>query len=94
MDAMAEYELLSNRAQAQLPHFKFGPIWDGNLNSKAARDELVACGLLERAEGFQFLTAKAVRLLVALGQLNESTWKGARPFVDPPSNVERFGGHQ
>lgn len=61
----------------QLLHFRFGPIWDGNLISKAARDVLEAEGLIERSGGFQFLSAKGVQLLVVLGYLNEDTWRDA-----------------
>lgn len=78
--AVEEYESLNSMSRDQLLHFRFGPIWDGNLNSKAARDKLFACDFLDRADGFQFLTGKGVRLLYDIGKLNESTWKGDRPF--------------
>lgn len=60
----------------QLLHFRFGPIWDGNLISKSARDSLVDDGLLTRTKGFQFLTEKGVATLVELGLLHEDTWRG------------------
>lgn len=77
---MDDYNELSSTARNELLHFRFGPIWDGNLNSKTARDALVNAGYLERAEGFQFLTAKGVRLLVSICELDESTWRDKRPF--------------
>jgi hypothetical protein len=40
----------------QLTHFAKGPIWDGNLVSKASRDILFDKGLIDRHNGFQFLT--------------------------------------
>lgn len=70
----------AERDLAELLHFRFGPIWDGNLNSKATRDRLVDLGLLEQQSGFQFLTAKGVKYLVDNRLLNESTWRGPTPF--------------
>jgi hypothetical protein len=61
----------------QLLRFRFGPIWDGNLISKAARDALVDAGLIVRScGGFQSLTPEGCNLLVVLGYLNEETWRG------------------
>ena len=59
----------------QLLCFRFGPIWDGNLISKQARDELVDGGYLERSYGFQFLTAHGVNTLKNLGFLHPETWR-------------------
>lgn len=59
----------------ELKNFRFGPIWDGNLNSKQIRDYLVDKGYLERANGFQFLTAKGVTVLNEIGLLNQDTWR-------------------
>lgn len=66
-------ELKVSTRLEQLLHFRLGPIWDGDLVSKLARDILFENGLIDRAEGFQFLTGKGVELLVQLGYLNEST---------------------
>lgn len=68
-------ELKVSTKLEQLLHFRAGPIWDGNLVSKSARDSLVDAGLLDRAKGFQFLTIKGIDLLVTLGYLNEDTWR-------------------
>ncbi len=46
--------------------FKNGPIWDGDLISKEARSWLVAEGLADRSEGFNFLTAAGVSMAVSL----------------------------
>lgn len=62
----------------QFCHFRSGPIWDGNLISKAARDKLVDFGLVDRAKGFQFLTVAGIELLVDLKLLNEETWREFR----------------
>ena len=53
----------------QLLQFTGGPVWDGNLIGKQGRDELVEEGLVERARGYNFLTAKGVTVLVTLGFL-------------------------
>lgn len=39
-----------------------GPTWDGNVVSKAGRDELVRHGLAFRENGWQSLTAEGIRL--------------------------------
>lgn len=36
--------------------FVSGPVWDGHLISKTGRDNLVACGLAVRWDGWQTLT--------------------------------------
>jgi len=36
--------------------FVSGPTWDGNIASKAGRGELFQAGLVDRYEGFTFLT--------------------------------------
>lgn len=43
--------------------------FDGDLISKAMRDELHKAGLIERCQGWNFITAKGVQLLVDLGVL-------------------------
>lgn len=45
------------------------PVCDGNLISKAARDELVRDGMAGRIDGWNFLTADGVRVLRVLGFL-------------------------
>lgn len=41
--------------------FFHGPTWDGNVPSKAGRDELVRMGLAARGNGWQWLTAAGVQ---------------------------------
>jgi hypothetical protein len=36
--------------------FAHGPTWDGNVPSKAGRDQLVELGLANRHDGWQWLT--------------------------------------
>lgn len=43
--------------------------WDGNLISKADRDELVKAGLAEHGFGWNWITAMGVEYLVKLGLL-------------------------
>ena len=48
--------------------FRHGPIWDGNLVSKQGRDAAVKRGLVDRAEGFNFLTREGViTMALAIG---------------------------
>lgn len=42
--------------------FANGPTWDGNISSKSGRGELFSLGLVDRTNGFAFLTADGVRL--------------------------------
>lgn len=41
-----------------------GPTWDGNIASKAYRDELCAMGLAEHRNGFAYLTRTGVDMAV------------------------------
>ena len=43
--------------------------WDGNLISKADRDELFKRGLIDRAHGWQWLTRAGVDELIKQGDL-------------------------
>jgi hypothetical protein len=47
--------------------FLHGPTWDGNLPSKAGRDQLVEYGYAERFEGWNWLTFEGVTLATGLG---------------------------
>lgn len=47
--------------------FVDGPTWDGNLISKVDRDELVEAGLVDRWQGWNFLTEAGVRAAVSGG---------------------------
>lgn len=44
--------------------FLHGPTWDGNVPSKLGRDELVELKLVERGEGYQWLTRAGVSLAI------------------------------
>ena len=46
-----------------------GPVWDGDVISKDARDRLVENGLLSRAHGYNILTADGVMLAIGLRML-------------------------
>lgn len=47
--------------------FVQGPTWDGNLISKTERDNLVAVGMADRWNGWNFLTQEGVEAAVAGG---------------------------
>lgn len=59
-------DIPSSVHEAMWQMFKDGPIWDGNLVSKAARDWLVLNDMAARASGFNFLTADGVEMAVSL----------------------------
>lgn len=48
-----------------------GPTWDGNMVSKPDRDQGVKAGLIDRAEGFNWLTYSGVTLALELGFAGE-----------------------
>ena len=54
---------------------RFGPVWDGNLPSKAARDDLVNADFIDRGSGFQWLNENGIKTLKSLGLLHEETWR-------------------
>lgn len=47
--------------------FRNGPTWDGNMVSKTERDEAVKAGLIDRCEGWNWLTHSGVMLALELG---------------------------
>lgn len=47
--------------------FLIGPTQDGNVPSKSGRDDLFRRGLIDRAEGWQWLTRSGVMLAIAMG---------------------------
>lgn len=47
--------------------FLLGPTEDGNVPSKCGRDELHAAGLVDRADGWQWLTRDGVMLALGMG---------------------------
>lgn len=47
--------------------FRNGPTWDGNIPSKAGRDDLYERGLIDRHDGWQWLTREGVMLSLGLG---------------------------
>jgi hypothetical protein len=68
-----------------------GPVADGNLISKAARDRLKLAGLCERGLGCNFVTMKGVEVAVALGLLNDTTTQSTIPFTPPaPPSMLKF----
>lgn len=57
--------------------FRNGPTADGNMVSKFHRDKAVAAGLIDRAEGWNWLTYSGVTLALELG-MGADTEKGLR----------------
>ncbi len=57
--------------------FLQGPVWDGNLISKSGRDDLVAAGLAERWNGWNYLTQEGVEAGLA-GGLAARDWHDKR----------------
>jgi hypothetical protein len=47
--------------------FLYGPTWDGNIPSKTGRNNLYKQGLLDRNNGWQWLTNEGVMLAMDLG---------------------------
>lgn len=47
--------------------FLLGPTEDGNVPSKSGRDDLFDKGLIERADGWQWLTRDGVMLALGMG---------------------------
>lgn len=45
--------------------FKHGPTWDGNLPSKAGRDQLVRLDMADRMDGWNWLTREGVMSALA-----------------------------
>ncbi len=62
---MITFEELPSNAQEVLGQlFLFGPQWDGHLASKVGRNILVDNALVERANGWQWLTRAGVEVAV------------------------------
>lgn len=57
--------------------FVDGPTWDGNLISKADRNELTIAGLATKWEGWNFLTEEGVKVAVA-GGYDAKDWHDKR----------------
>ena len=47
--------------------FMLGPTEDGNVPSKGGRDDLFDAGLIDRADGWQWLTRDGVMLALGMG---------------------------
>jgi hypothetical protein len=79
---MAElmYENLNRDLEKALVDYMFGPIWDGNVNSKHQRDQLYDLGLIHRGCGFQWINACGIEYLNERGIINQDTWR-KNPFV-------------
>lgn len=52
--------------------FTTGPVWDGNIISKAGRDQLIRMRFADRVDGWAFLTREGVQLAVE--------WKNTKLF--------------
>jgi hypothetical protein len=53
----------------QLTQLSKGPVWDGNLISKEARDWLHKHELIDRLDGWNFLTRTGMAHCITLGIL-------------------------
>lgn len=49
------------------------PVWDGNVISKYTRDQLWDMGLIDRWNGWQFVTIYGFAVLETLGLIKEKT---------------------
>jgi hypothetical protein len=58
--------------------FVKGPTWDGDIVSKVGRGELFECGLVDRVEGFSFLTREGVQLAIEWNSAELRTWHDQR----------------
>ena len=47
--------------------FLLGPTEDGNVPSKSGRDDLYSLGLIDRADGWQWLTRDGIMLALGMG---------------------------
>jgi hypothetical protein len=47
--------------------FYHGPTWDGNVPSKSGRDDLFDLELIDRADGWQWLTRDGIMLALGKG---------------------------
>jgi len=65
------------KSEALMQLFVQGPTWDGNLISKSQRDDLVAAGLADRWDGWNFLTQEGVEAAVA-GGIAARAWHDKR----------------
>ena len=65
------------KSEALMQLFVQGPTWDGNLISKCQRDDLVAAGLADRWDGWNFLTQEGVEAAVA-GGIAARAWHDKR----------------
>lgn len=68
-------EILKSEALMQL--FVYGPTWDGNLVSKSQRDDLLASGLADHYEGWNYLTFDGVKAGIE-GGLKATNWVDQR----------------
>jgi hypothetical protein len=60
--------LLSSFELELLCHMFFdGPVWDGNLIYKQARDKLVRRGLVQRSHGYNWLSLDGIDMAYILG---------------------------
>lgn len=58
--------------------FFHGPTWDGDVPSKSGRDELVDLGLVDRMDGWQWLTREGIDFSLTVMLLGEAKDKWQR----------------
>lgn len=69
-ERLGKLPLLSAMELEQLQQL-FHPRWDGNVNSKSMRDALVRKGLIDRWNGWNFISQLGIAVLDTLGLLEE-----------------------
>ena len=55
--------------------FLRGPVWDGNLVSKAGRTELVDSGYAAQSDGWQWLTDRGVAVTAGRERAKNDEWR-------------------
>ena len=79
MDIQSKILGMSSAAREVLRCLFFhGPTWDGDVPSKSGRDELVALGLVDRMDGWQWLTREGIDFSLTVMLLGEAKDKWQR----------------
>lgn len=69
-------DLPSNAKEVMGQLFLTGPQWDGNISSKTGRDFLYEHGLIDRANGWQWLTLSGVEMASDFKSIPDTWFKG------------------
>lgn len=68
---MSIAQTMTKRHSEQLRQLCSGPVWDGNLLDKSARDWLFNNNCVHRADGWNFLSAAGVKLASTFGMIRK-----------------------